>query len=277
MKLLLSSLDQQKFERFALQPQQGLLLVAPNRSGKTTVLNELAACITKKQLGLVSVIEPEEDKKTIGIDSIRRLKQALKLKSKQPRAVIIHNAGLLTPEAQNSFLKILEEPPKNVHFLLGVNNDTAILETIKSRVVIWRLVPPTKKQITDYFSEYPMQKIDKAIEISQKRAGLIKELLTKGSSSEVLESIELAKTILASDRFKRLLLVDELYKDPVKTSSLLEGLEIVCQAALKKSADSGLSKTSKWAKRLKEVLDSQYKISNNLQARPVLTRLFLVL
>lgn len=42
-------------------------------------------------------------------------------------------AGGLGPAAANAFLKVLEEPPDHVHFLLLAANPTAVLPTIRSR------------------------------------------------------------------------------------------------------------------------------------------------
>lgn len=45
----------------------------------------------------------------------------------------IKDAEKLRPDAQNKLLKILEEPPANVHFFLSASTEGAILDTVKSR------------------------------------------------------------------------------------------------------------------------------------------------
>ncbi len=72
---------------------------------------------------------------SIKISEIKHLKQWIKLKPFQERnkAVIIYNAELLTIEAQNSLLKVLEEPPKNSYIILITNNHRSLLDTILSR------------------------------------------------------------------------------------------------------------------------------------------------
>lgn len=45
----------------------------------------------------------------------------------------------MTPQAQNAFLKTIEEPPKNVTILLLCENLEVILDTIKSRCQIHKL------------------------------------------------------------------------------------------------------------------------------------------
>ncbi len=46
---------------------------------------------------------------------------------------VIHRADLMNATSQNKFLKTLEEPPENVTFLLQVENELGLLETVRSR------------------------------------------------------------------------------------------------------------------------------------------------
>lgn len=76
-----------------------------------------------------------------GIDQIRRLKiitlnRPIKANA---RAIIIHQAQNLTQPAQNSLLKILEEPPPANTIILLTNNLASLSDTIKSRCQIFRL------------------------------------------------------------------------------------------------------------------------------------------
>ena len=45
----------------------------------------------------------------------------------------IHRADLMNAQAQNKLLKTFEEPPANVTVFLGVANESAMLDTVKSR------------------------------------------------------------------------------------------------------------------------------------------------
>ena len=49
------------------------------------------------------------------------------------RVFIICDAQLMNIQAQNAFLKTLEEPPSHVSFLLLTNNPGRLLETVRSR------------------------------------------------------------------------------------------------------------------------------------------------
>ncbi len=79
------------------------------------------------------IIEPEG--LTIKIEAIREAIRFLSLKSFRlgPKAVVIKEAQNLTPEAQNAFLKTLEEPPENSFIALCTSKLEALLPTITSR------------------------------------------------------------------------------------------------------------------------------------------------
>ena len=57
------------------------------------------------------------------------------------RAVMIPDAENMTPQAQNSLLKILEEPPQNTYFLMTTSHPEQILTTVKSRCRSIKLIP----------------------------------------------------------------------------------------------------------------------------------------
>lgn len=75
------------------------------------------------------------DRATIGVEKIRELKQTLYLSPNDgdKKIYIIENAHRMTPQAQNSLLLSLEEPPSYVMFLLLTEDASALLETVRSR------------------------------------------------------------------------------------------------------------------------------------------------
>jgi len=82
-----------------------------------------------------------DKEKKIGINTIRHLQIWLQKKPYQApkKIVLVKRAENLTIPAQNAFLKILEEPPKNSIIILTVQNTNLLLSTITSRCHIVRL------------------------------------------------------------------------------------------------------------------------------------------
>jgi len=83
----------------------------------------------------------EKSKSTIGVNSIRTLIEEINKKPYEgdKKVIIIYDAHKMTPQAQNAFLKTIEEPPKNVTIFLLCENLEVILDTIKSRCQIHKL------------------------------------------------------------------------------------------------------------------------------------------
>ena len=65
------------------------------------------------------------------------------------KVYIIEDADALNQSAQNAFLKILEEPPDFVMFLLLSENPLCLLPTVRSRCVHLSLVPDADMSVPD--------------------------------------------------------------------------------------------------------------------------------
>lgn len=88
---------------------------------------------------LSTEITLEEGKSSIGIKEVEELAQWNSRKSENIKIVVIRNAEKLTTQAQNSLLKIIEEPNLNNLIVLETINIKSLLETIRSRCKKFRL------------------------------------------------------------------------------------------------------------------------------------------
>lgn len=94
-----------------------------------------------KNLGITShpadFLEIEPEGTSISIDQIRELKKTIFQKplAATHKIVVIKHAQQLTREAQNSILKILEEPPEATVIIMTANTTANLLPTVISRVV----------------------------------------------------------------------------------------------------------------------------------------------
>ena len=79
-------------------------------------------------------VVPEKDKKTIGVDVMREVNTDALIKPfYSNKKVYIIEGDLLTNEAQNTFLKTLEEPPLYASFIIVVSDLSKLLQTVISR------------------------------------------------------------------------------------------------------------------------------------------------
>lgn len=79
--------------------------------------------------------------RSISVDTIRFIREdAFKKTNEAPRKVyLIEDAENMTDSAQNALLKILEEPPVNVVFVLICSNAMELLSTVLSRCQLYSL------------------------------------------------------------------------------------------------------------------------------------------
>ncbi len=85
------------------------------------------------------------------IDTVREIIHSLTIrtgKKGQMRGVVIEDAHLMTPEAQNAFLKTLEEPPEDTIIILTAPREDLLLPTIVSRCVL--ITTPAGAPDVDY-------------------------------------------------------------------------------------------------------------------------------
>lgn len=135
-----------------------------------------------------------------GVDEIRSLIEEAEygpIKAKK-KVYLIDEVHMLSQSAFNALLKIFEEPPKNVHFLLATTEKDKIPETILSRVVLLPLqdasVYDLEKYLQKIFSEEKLNWGNNIIRvIAQLANGSYRNCLT------ILEPFLMNKTIEEKD------------------------------------------------------------------------------
>ncbi len=88
----------------------------------------------------------------IKIDAVREAIQFTQLSSHRGgmRVLIVNPAEAMNTQAANALLKVLEEPPANMVFILVSSQKDRLLPTIKSRCRPFSLAMPAQKEALDY-------------------------------------------------------------------------------------------------------------------------------
>lgn len=115
------------------------LLLCDSATGCGTCKNcQMASHLTHPDIQIVRL---PEDKKQISVAQIRDVvsESYIKPYMGKRKIVIFPDSALMTVQAQNALLKVLEEPPGDVVFLLLCTNHMQLLETIRSRTTLLQL------------------------------------------------------------------------------------------------------------------------------------------
>jgi len=150
------------------------------------------------QLLLISHITPTnpdllilEDEK-IGIAQIKQLIKHLSTKpfGTTAKSAVILDGNNISPDAQNTLLKILEEPPGESVILIGVDSETKLLPTVLSRCQVVYQVSSIKYQAKEFDLEQILNaSIEERFEIVEKASDKERLLnnLTESYRAKVLK------------------------------------------------------------------------------------------
>lgn len=119
-----------------------LILVSQNKTNINKYL--------QKQFPKTQIINLQPEKTEYSINQIRAIiTETITLKPNL-RVYYFESFDNSSLEAQNAFLKILEEPPSNIQFILSTFNEYKLIPTIRSRSRIVHLVSRSSSKINDY-------------------------------------------------------------------------------------------------------------------------------
>lgn len=123
-----------------------------------------------------------------GVDTIRSLIENASLSPIMcnEKFYIIDEVHMLSKAAFNACLKIMEEPPKNVHFILATTEPQKVIDTIKSRSIILNFKPIEKKILSNYLKEICNKE---SIEITDDAIDLLCDI-SEGSVRDALNYLE---------------------------------------------------------------------------------------
>jgi DNA polymerase III, gamma/tau subunits len=89
----------------------------------------------------IQLLNGDADPRAFPIDAIRQLRSDAYVKPNEAPVKVFLLLGVqnMTEISQNALLKVFEEPPENVFFILTVVSSTALLPTVRSRAQIFSL------------------------------------------------------------------------------------------------------------------------------------------
>ena len=128
------------------------------------------------------------------IADVRELSKFSRLALSEKTAVVIENFGFATEEAQNAFLKALEEPQKNLYYILATQNLENVLPTVLSRCQIIEISNsqfPVSKEISEQTETFIKSTVGEKFKITSRitkrdeALEFVEELILGGSKNLV--------------------------------------------------------------------------------------------
>jgi DNA polymerase-3 subunit delta' len=197
---------------------QSMLLTGKNRVGLSTIAKYIASLRKVTPI----IILPEKDEKidiekgVISVDIMRRLYDETRTKTEDERIIIIDYAGRMTTQAQNAFLKLLEEPGENIYFILVSNAIAKLLPTIISRTENLDIKAITDEQSNELLDKLVVNDKTKRSQMLFMATGLPAELTTLAGDNDYFEKrstmMRDARELLGGNLYQKLK-VAQKYKD----------------------------------------------------------------
>lgn len=219
---------------------QSLLITGDSGAGLSTIAKYISQLIDIKP----TLILPEKDEKidldsgVISVEIMRQVFSDTRTKSSGKTVIIIDYAERMTHQAQNAFLKLLEEPGENTYFILVSSSTSKLLPTILSRVKKIDIKPISQKQSEELLDDLKITDTTKRSQLLFMAGGLPAEITRLTENNDYFEKnsaiIRDAREILQGRLYQKLLIAQK-YKDDRQST-----LKLISYAAriLKHSIDS---------------------------------------
>lgn len=270
-----------------------LLLEGPIGSGRKTFARNIAsalACkascrpcgncryckriIDNKCPDVINIVVPNE-KKTISVDQIREIRlDAFVIPCELDfKMYIISEADKMTIAAQNAFLKILEEPPEYVYFILICESSATLLPTIKSRTQNLKMECFSQEILSDLaISKIPSAKKlleynDNAYYAALKRSmgsfGMLEkniaDALKKNKSDEDNLSYLILHSLVASTKDEYILQMSSIPSEREEYRAFLDSVIYILRdlIAIKSVGNASLSLSDSSAQKLSDLFSEK--------------------
>lgn len=213
---------------------------------------------------------------SLKIDQIRELVQKVYYKAYggQGRVYILHDVDTMTTEAANSFLKILEEPPEGVLFLLISSQPYNLLTTIVSRCQVMQFFPLSNGDLENILVERFSVTRERAVFVASMARGLVAKALEYVQSEDLDQQrqklVDIAQRLLKGEILLAFQIAEELEKKKDELVDMLDLLAAWYRDLLvwKTTGESGLLINADMVEDVQEASQrlARGRLLNNLEA-----------
>ena len=225
----------------------------------------------------ITVTAPEDGKKNITVAQIRALRTEAYVKPHMAvrRVFVIDKADTMNEQAQNALLKVLEEPPADIIFILIAESAAALLDTIISRCTVLSLVPPETDEAVGYLrknTDFSEEQIKEAIGITGNNIGAAIDALSGGGTAAQAAAKRFAELLISGDEAEMLKITAEFEKNRVLADEFFKELKLSLATEIKKNLRNTIT-----AKALVSFYDTLPEFEDALKTNINLSLLFCAL
>ena len=155
--------------------------------------------------------------------------------SAEGRVVLLYHVEKMNQESANALLKVMEEPPEGVLFLLTADSLAGVLPTIRSRCISFAVAPVSPAECARYCMAQGVDKKTAAL-YSELLDGKIGTVLSAAKdetrTAQMQKALELAAAAAARDSYAAAVLLSAYEKDKAAAAALLTDFRAVAAAGL---------------------------------------------
>lgn len=273
---LLHTKTKANLDTYLKSPSQAIILVGEDGLGKYFVALWLAQELGSEQI----TVAVAEDKQLISIDQVKNL--YTQTRTGTQLVLIVKDAHLMSRDAQNAFLKLLEEPPQNTLFILTAKSERDVLQTIASRCQVIQVIPPLEKEVSDYLyanalTLLPEIELLPLLKTTSGNMGSLSKLLSDGEQSKAhTEIVQISKQFYSADSYTRLQIALDHGFDKIWAKQLIDILAIIIQTLLPGAANES-TRLAKIQSQIELIEQSAHALSVSGSPKAHLTRLAVLL
>ncbi len=189
------------------------------------------------------------------------------------RVVIIHHAQSFNSSSANALLKVLEEPPEGVVFILTASSAAAVLPTIRSRCVAFSFAPVCRADCVQYLHRHRPQcrNAEFLAEVFGGKIGTALACIDDPIRKSLLDdAMRIASFAAQGKAYSILACLAPREDDRAAAKQLLEDLQGICAAVLR-GADLAALSPQKAAGTLTIAQQATQKLAANGNTKLVFT------
>lgn len=274
MKIYLHPASEKRIAVLKNNLPQSILLSGPRGIGLGTIARDIAGKYLATHLRPQNKKnQTDNDNGTISVETIRELYTQTRAKQMHANIIIIDDADRMSRGAAAAFLKLLEEPSDNTHFILTSHAPQLLPPTINSRVQELLLQFMTPEQTDALLDEAAVTDTTKRTQLRYIANGLPAELLRLIEDDDYFKQraaiISDARTLLMASTYDKLLVVQKYQSNRDSALQLVDSALAIARHSITAKPQATL------INQLDHLLNVREHLQANFSVRLQLTQLVL--